>query len=63
MMNPEPARVPYNDWRQVDVPAPEAFSPTLPVSVIVPAYRTPAETLATALEGQTWPRSRSDSAA
>ena len=59
MMNPEPARVPYNDWRQVDMPAPEAFAPTLPVSVIVPAYRAPAETLArtlAALEGQTWPR-------
>ena len=58
-MNPEPTSVQYNDWRQVDVPAPAAFTPTLPVSVIIPAYQTPAETLAmtvAALEGQTYPR-------
>ncbi len=58
-MIPGPASVRYNDWRQVDMPAPEAFIPTLPVSVIIPYYRTPAETLArtlAALEGQTWPR-------
>ncbi len=58
-MIPKPASVRYNDWRQVDVPAPEAFTPTLPVSVIIPYYQTPAETLArtlAALEGQTYPR-------
>ena len=58
-MIPGPVSVRYNDWRQVDMPAPEAFTPTLPVSVIIPYYRTPAETLArtlAALEGQTWPR-------
>ena len=54
-----PASVRYNDWRQVDVPAPEAFVPTLPVSVIIPYYQTPAETLErtlAALEGQAYPR-------
>ncbi len=58
-MIPRPASVRYNDWRQVDVPALEAFTPTMPVSVIAPAYQTPAETLArtlAALEGQTYPR-------
>ena len=58
-MMPKPASIQYNDWRQVDVPAPEAFTPTLPVSVIIPAYEPPAETLArtlAALEGQTYPR-------
>ena len=42
------------------MPAPDAFAPTLPVSVIVPCYQTPAETLAmtlASLEGQTYPRS------
>ena len=58
-MIPRPASVRYNDWRQVDVPAPEAFAPTLPVSVIIPYYQTPAETLErtlAALEGQAYPR-------
>ncbi len=58
-MTPKPTSVRYNDWRQVDTPAPEAFTPTLPVSVIIPCYQTPAETLArtlAALEGQTYPR-------
>ena len=56
---PRPASVRYNDWRQVDVPAPEAFTPTLPVSVIIPYYQVPAETLErtlAALEGQAYPR-------
>ena len=55
---PPPQRVRYNDWRQVTVPSPGAFVPTLPVSVIVPYYAQPGElerTLA-ALEGQTYPR-------
>ncbi len=37
----------------------ETFTPTMPVSVIIPYYQTPAETLArtlAALEGQTWPQ-------
>ena len=58
-VHPEPAAVPYNDWRQVAVPAPEAFTPTRPVSVIIPSYQTPPETLAmtlAALETQTYPR-------
>ena len=55
----KPTTVPYNDWRQVAVEPPETFTPTLPVSVIIPSYQTPAETLArtlAALEGQTCPR-------
>ncbi len=58
-MTPQPASVRYNDWRQVDVPAPEAFTPTMPVSVVIPCWQTPVETLArtlAALEGQTYPR-------
>ncbi len=55
----KPTTVPYNDWRQVAVEPPETFTPTLPVSVIIPSYQTPPETLArtlAALEGQTYPR-------
>ena len=57
-MNPQPNTVRYNDWRQVDVEPPEAFTPTLPVSVVVSYYDAPealALTLA-ALEGQSYPR-------
>ncbi len=48
----------YNDWRQVALPAPGAFTPELPVSVVVPYYAAPAELARTlaALEGQTYPR-------
>ena len=56
---PTPARVRYNDWRQVALPPPEEFTPSLPVSVVMPSYRTPAAVLArtlAALEGQTYPR-------
>lgn len=56
---PEPTCVQYNDWRQVEMPARKAFTPTLPVSVIIPSYQTPPEMLArtlSALEGQTYPR-------
>lgn len=59
MTSPTPTSVRYNDWRQVKLPAPEAFTPALPVSVIIPYYQTPVETLArtlAALEGQTYPR-------
>ena len=55
----KPTTVQYNDWRQVDVEPPETFTPTLPVSVVVPSWQTPPETLArtlAALEGQTCPR-------
>ena len=58
-MIPEPASVRYNDWRSVAVAPPETFTPILPVSVIVPSWQTPAETLArtlAALETQTYPR-------
>ncbi len=48
-MNPQPTSVQYNDWRQVEVPAPETFTPTMPVTVIIPSWRTPAETLARTL--------------
>ena len=55
---PRPQLVRYNDWRRVELPAPEAFVPELPVSVVMPYYAQPEElgrTLA-ALEGQTYPR-------
>lgn len=58
-MNPRPATVQYNDWHQVDLPPVETFTPTLPVSVIIPSYQTPADVLArtlATLEGQTFPR-------
>ena len=35
---PSPQLVRYNDWRQVAVAAPGAFTPELPLSVIVPYY-------------------------
>ena len=57
--SPQPAQVRYNDWRQVALPPPQEFTPALPVSVIMPCYRTPAPVLErtlAALEGQTWPR-------
>ncbi len=58
-MSPPPASVRYNDWRQVAVEPLDTFTPTLPVSVIIPYYQTPADTLAktlAALAGQTYPR-------
>ena len=58
-MNPAPALVPYNDWREVPVAPLATFAPSLPVSVVIPSYRTPAETLArtlAGLESQTYPR-------
>ena len=58
-MTPQPTVVRYNDWRQVAVEPLHTFTPVMPVSVIIPAYQTPAETLArtlAALEGQTYPR-------
>ena len=53
-----PNSVPYNDWRQVDIPPIDAFEPRMPVSDIVPYFEAPEElgrTLA-ALERQTYPR-------
>ncbi len=58
-MTPKPASVRYNDWRSVAVEPLDAFTPTMPVSVIIPYYQTPAETLARTLAGlerQTYPR-------
>ena len=55
---PGPAAVRRNDWRQVAVPAPEAFRPALPVSVVVPCFEVPgalALTLA-GLQRQDYPR-------
>ena len=55
---PQPTTVRGNDWRKVEVPPPEEFVPTLPVTVVVPYYEAPealARTLA-ALEGQSYPR-------
>ncbi len=59
MMPPRPTTVQYNDWRQAAVESLDTFAPTMPVSVIIPSYQTPAETLArtlASLEGQTYPR-------
>ena len=59
MVRPKPTSVHYNDWRQVAVESLDTFTPTMPVSVIIPYYQTPAETLErtlAALEGQTYPR-------
>ena len=56
---PRPVNVRYNDWRQVALPPPEAFTPSLSVSVVMPCYRTPPAVLArtlAALESQTYPR-------
>ena len=56
---PRPNAVRYNDWRQADVDPLDAFTPALPVSVVVPSHQTPAKTLAgtlAALERQTYPR-------
>ncbi len=58
-MTPKPTSVRYNDWRQVNLPTPETFTPTRPVSVIIPYYQTPPETLArtlASLERQTYPK-------
>ena len=55
---PGPAAVRGNDWRRVAAPAPAAFRPALPISVVVPCFEAPgalALTLA-GLEGQDYPR-------
>ena len=55
--DPRPGAVRHNDWRQVELPDPGAFTPTLAVSVIVPCFEAPealALTLA-GLERQAWP--------
>ena len=55
--DPRPGAVRHNDWRQVELPDPGAFRPTLAVSVIVPCFEAPealALTLA-GLERQVWP--------
>ena len=44
-VKPQPNSVWYNDWRQVDVEPLDAFTPTMPVSVIIPYYQTHAATL------------------
>ena len=54
---PPKASVRHNDWRSVAAPDAAAFTPALPVSVIVPCYQAPgalALTLA-GLERQDWP--------
>ena len=56
---PRPNAVRYNDWREVAVEALDVFTPALPVSVVVPCWRTPEKTLATTLAGlerQSYPR-------
>ena len=57
-MTPKPVVVRYNDWHRVELPAAETFTPSLPVSVVMPCWQTPPETLArtlASLEGQTYP--------
>ena len=49
----------YNNWREVAVAPLETFAPRLPVSVVIPSYQTPLETLARTLAGlerQIYPR-------
>ncbi len=55
---PRPTLVRYNDWRQVEVAEPKAFTPTLPVSVIIPhcGGSEALSRLLASLEGQTYPR-------
>lgn len=57
-MNPQPNSVWYNDWRMADVASPDAFAPSIFVSVVVPHYDAPDELALTlaALERQTYPR-------
>ena len=55
---PGPAAVRGNDWRQVAVPAPAAFRPALPISVVVPCFKAQGalELTLAGLEGQDYPR-------
>ena len=56
---PRPNAVRYNDWREVGVEALDVFTPSLPVSVVVPCWQTPDRTLAVTLAGlerQSYPR-------
>ena len=58
-MGARPAGVRYNDWRGVGLPPLAGFAPRLPVSVVMPYYRTPGAVLGrtlAALEGQSYPR-------
>jgi len=58
-VKPQPNSVWYNDWRQVDVEPLDTFTPTMPVSVIIPYYQTHAAALEMTLamlERQTYPR-------
>lgn len=55
---PRPNTARYNDWRDIAIAPPDTFTPELPVSVVIPAYRPAATTLArtlAALERQTYP--------
>ena len=55
---PRPTDVRYNDWPAIDVPSLDAFTPTLPLSVVVSYHEAPhdLERLVAALEAQTYPR-------
>ena len=55
---PRPTAVRGNDWRKVEVPPLEGFTPVLGVSVVVPYYEAPEalELTLAALAGQTYPR-------
>ena len=55
---PGPAAVRGNDWRRVAVPAPAAFRPALPISVVVPCFEAPGALALTVagLQRQDYPR-------
>ena len=55
---PRPAAVRYNNWRRVRMPDAGNFTPTMPVSVIVPYFEAPEALMLTlaGLEGQNYPR-------
>ncbi|WP_419935040.1 glycosyltransferase [Candidatus Palauibacter sp.] len=52
---PQPAAVRGNDWRQVQLPEGGSFTPTLPVSVIVPCFEAPGALTLAGLERQDYP--------
>ena len=55
---PRPAAVRYNDWRSVGLASAAAFTPSEPVSVVVPYFEAPDALALTfaAIETQTYPR-------
>ena len=56
--DPAPNTLSYNDWRQLPVASKQSFSPSEPVTVVVPCFEAPAAlaALLAGLERQTYPR-------